>query len=200
MGGSCPCPRWSIWDWDPKEAQHLGGGGLPDAPSAEGTGPPPSRKFPFAHREALPGPGAGAGVHGVAVDPRGSPHKPRKGRRGERGLPGVERYAVKGWGASRGPGLGSDPPPEDPLQPPLRGLEGPERGGVVGETAPPYPPPSRASQGGSSGRRIGDFAVLEGEKARFARRGPPPQNPSCRIGSGLSWLAKYLARAKTQVG
>jgi hypothetical protein len=29
--------------------------------------------------------------------------------------------------------------------------------------------------------------------------GRPPQNPSCRIGSGLSWLAKYLAKAKTQV-
>jgi len=64
---------------------------------------------------------------------------------------------------------------------------------------PSHPPPYRASQGGSSGRRIGDFAVLEGEKARFARRAPPPQNPSCRIGSGLSWLAKYLAKAKTQV-
>jgi len=32
--GSCPCPRWSIWGWDPKEAQHLGGGGLPDTLSA----------------------------------------------------------------------------------------------------------------------------------------------------------------------
>jgi hypothetical protein len=38
--GSCPCPRWSIWGWDPKEAQHLGGGGLPDTPSARGTSPP----------------------------------------------------------------------------------------------------------------------------------------------------------------
>jgi len=33
-------------------------------------------------------------LHGVAADPRESPHKPRKGRRGERGLPGVERYAA----------------------------------------------------------------------------------------------------------
>jgi hypothetical protein len=37
--GSCPCPRWSIWGWDPKEAQHLGGGGLPDASSAGGRNP-----------------------------------------------------------------------------------------------------------------------------------------------------------------
>jgi hypothetical protein len=37
-------------------------------------------------------------LHGVAADPRGSPHKPRKGRRGEGGLSGVERYAAKGWG------------------------------------------------------------------------------------------------------
>jgi hypothetical protein len=29
--------------------------------------------------------------------------------------------------------------------------------------------------------------------------GRPPQNPSRRIGSGLSWLAKYLAKAKTQL-
>jgi hypothetical protein len=32
--GSCPCPWRSIWGWDPKEAQHLGGGGLPDTLSA----------------------------------------------------------------------------------------------------------------------------------------------------------------------
>ncbi|ETN89679.1 hypothetical protein TNMX_00425 [Thermus sp. NMX2.A1] len=41
------------------------------------------------------------------MDPRGSPHKPRKERPGEGGLPGVdlgvERYAAKAWGASRGP-------------------------------------------------------------------------------------------------
>ena len=62
-----------------------------------------SRKFPFAQGKAPEGPGAGGGPHRVAGDPRGSPHKPRKGRRGEGGLPGVERYAAKGWGASRGP-------------------------------------------------------------------------------------------------
>ena len=61
-----------------------------------------SRKFPFAQGKALPGPGAGAGVHGVAADPRGSPHKPGKERRGERGLPGVERYAA---------GIARDPKP-----------------------------------------------------------------------------------------
>ena len=37
--GSCPCPRWSIWGWDPKEAQHLGGGGLPDTLSAGSRNP-----------------------------------------------------------------------------------------------------------------------------------------------------------------
>ncbi len=37
--GSCPCPRPSIWDWDPKEAQHLGGGGLPDTLSASRRNP-----------------------------------------------------------------------------------------------------------------------------------------------------------------
>jgi hypothetical protein len=61
----------------------------------EGASPPPSRKFTFAQGKALPGPGAGGGVHGVAADPRGSLHKPRKERRGERGLPGVEGYAGK---------------------------------------------------------------------------------------------------------
>jgi len=76
-------------------ARQLGGGGLPDAPSAEGAGPPPSRKSPFAQGKAPERPGAGAGVHGVAVDPRASPHKPRKERRGEGGLPGVEGYAGK---------------------------------------------------------------------------------------------------------
>ena len=53
-----------------------------------------ARKLPFAQGKAPEGPGAGGGPHGVAGDPRGSPHKPRKGRRGERGLPGVERYAL----------------------------------------------------------------------------------------------------------
>jgi len=43
-------------------------------------------------------------VHGVAVDPRGSPHKPGKERRGEGGLPGVERYAAGGPQAGAGPG------------------------------------------------------------------------------------------------
>jgi hypothetical protein len=41
--GSCPCPRPSIWGWDPKEARHLGGEGLPDTLSAGGTSPPFSR-------------------------------------------------------------------------------------------------------------------------------------------------------------
>jgi hypothetical protein len=89
----------------------------------------------------------------------------------------VERYAAKGWGASRGPGLGSDPPPQDPLRPPLRGLEGPGRGGVVGETAPPYPPPYRASQGGSSGRRIGGFC-RSNRGVRDAPRTLPEGKPS----------------------
>jgi hypothetical protein len=52
--GSCPCPRWSIWGWDPKEAQHLGGGGLPDTPSAEGTGPH-FRKGRFRECSVQPG-------------------------------------------------------------------------------------------------------------------------------------------------
>jgi hypothetical protein len=39
-------PRRFIWDWGPKEAQHLGGGGLPDTPSAGGA-TPFSRKPPF---------------------------------------------------------------------------------------------------------------------------------------------------------
>jgi hypothetical protein len=99
MGGSCPCPRRFIWGWGSK-------GGLPDAPSAGGVGPPPSRKFTFAQGKAPEGPGAGAGVHGVAADPRGSPHKPRKGRRGERGLPGVERYAAGvAWDPKPGSGV-----------------------------------------------------------------------------------------------
>jgi hypothetical protein len=33
-------------------------------------------------------------LHGVAGDPRGSPHKPSKERWGEGGLPGVEGYAI----------------------------------------------------------------------------------------------------------
>jgi hypothetical protein len=71
-----------IFGWGLKVAQHLGGGGLPDAPSAGGAGLPPSRKLSFAQGKAPEGLGAGAGVHGVAADPRGFPHKPRKERRG----------------------------------------------------------------------------------------------------------------------
>jgi hypothetical protein len=176
--GSCPCPRWSVWGWDPKEAQHLGGGGLPDASSAGGASPPPSRKSPFAQGKALPGPGGGAGVHGVAVDPRGSPHKPRKERRGEGGLPGVERYAAKGWGAGRGPGLGSDPLPQGPLQPPLRGLEGPGRGGGGREDCPPHPP----ALSGLSGRVLEEasrgFCRPGRRKGPFcAARSAPPKTP-----------------------
>jgi hypothetical protein len=171
MGGSCPCPRRFIWGWGSK-------GGLPDAPSAGGAGSPFSRKFTFAQGKAPEGPGAGAGPHRVAADPRGSPHKPRKERRGERSLPGVERYAAKGWGVSRGPGLGSDPPPHDPLRPPLRGLEGPGRGGVVGEDYPPIPP----AFSGLSGRVLGEanrgFYRPGGRKGPFcAARAAPPKTP-----------------------
>jgi hypothetical protein len=42
--GSCPCPRRFIWGWGLKVAEHLGGGGLPDTPSAGGTGLPFSRR------------------------------------------------------------------------------------------------------------------------------------------------------------
>jgi len=152
-------------------------GGLPDAPSAGSAGSPSSRKFPFAQGKAPEGPGAGAGVHGVAADPRGSPHKPRKERRGERGLPGVERYAAGG-----SPGGGrtweSDPPPEDPLRPPLRGLEGPGRGGVVGEDCPPIPP----AFSGLSGRVFGEanrgFCRPGGRKWPIcAARAAPPKTP-----------------------
>jgi hypothetical protein len=180
--GSCPCPRWSVWGWDPKEAQHLGGGGLPDASSAGGASPPPSRKFPFAQGKAPEGPGAGAGPHRVAADPRGSPHKPRKERRGERGLSGVERYAAGG-----SPGGGrtweSDPPPQDPLRPPLRGLEGPGRGGGVEKDCPPIPP----AFSGLSGRVLGEasrgFCRPGGRKwpicaAARARGSLPPPPPS----------------------
>jgi hypothetical protein len=88
----------------PKRLKHLGGGGLPDTLSTEGAGPPPSRKFTFAQGKAPEGPGAGAGPHRVAADPRASPHKPRKERRGKGGLPGVERYAAGGPQAGAGPG------------------------------------------------------------------------------------------------
>jgi hypothetical protein len=126
---------------------------------------------------------SGAGSHGVAANLQASPHKPRKGRRGERGLSGVERYAAKGWGAGRGPGLGSDPAPEDPLRPPLRGLEGPGRGGVVGEDCPPIPP----AFSGLSGRVLGEanrgFCRPGGRKwpicaAARARGSLPPPPPS----------------------
>ena len=43
--GSCPCPRWSIWGWDPKEARHLGGGGLPDTLSAGRRNPSFAKAF-----------------------------------------------------------------------------------------------------------------------------------------------------------
>ena len=43
--GSCPCPRWSIWGWDPKEAQHLG-------EEASRTPSPPAGATPFS-RSAL---------------------------------------------------------------------------------------------------------------------------------------------------
>jgi hypothetical protein len=60
------------------------------------TPPPPEAQVPTFAKvplRAWGGPGAGAGVHGVAAEPRGSPHKPGKRKRGERGLSGVERYA-----------------------------------------------------------------------------------------------------------
>jgi hypothetical protein len=153
-----------------------------------GASPLFSRKFTFAQGKALEGPGAGAGPHRVAANPRGSPHKPRKGRRGERGLPGVERYAAGG-----SPGGGrtweSDPPPEDPLRPPLRGLEGPGRGGVVEKRLPPHTPrllgPLRA------GPRGGDSGILPSWTAKMADlRGaghppPKPQSPH-RFGPQLA--------------
>jgi hypothetical protein len=138
-----------------------------------GASPLFSRKFTFAQGKALPGPGAGAGVHGVAADPRRSPHKPRKERRGKGGLPGVERYAAGG-----SPGGGrtweSDPPPQDPLRPPLRGLEGPGRGGVVEKDCPPYPPA---------------FSGLSGRVLEEASRG------FCRPG-GRKWPICTAARAR----
>jgi hypothetical protein len=50
--GSCPCPRRCIWGWDPKEAQHLGGGGLPDTLSA-GRRNPIFAKGDFRERRSL---------------------------------------------------------------------------------------------------------------------------------------------------
>jgi hypothetical protein len=115
----------------------------PRTPSPPAAATPSARKLAFTQGKALPGPEAGVSLHGVAANPRGSPHKPRRERRGEGGLPGVERYAAKGWGRpgpqTRVRGLGSDPSPRDPLWPPLRGLEGPGRGGVV-EGLPPLTP------------------------------------------------------------
>ena len=106
--------------------------------------------FAKVHLRAGKGPGrawSGGGLHGVAADLRASPHKPRKERPGEGGLPGVERYAAKGWGASRGPGLGSDPPPHDPLRPPVKPLEGPGRGDGE-DTLPPRLKPPQGFQKG----------------------------------------------------
>jgi hypothetical protein len=68
-------------------------------------------------------------------------------------------------------------------------------------TAPPIPP----AFSGLSGRVLGggESGILPSWRANMADlrgAGRPPQNPSRRISSGLSWLTKYLAKAKTQVG
>ena len=68
--GSCPCPRWSIWGWDPKEAQHLGGGGLPDTLSA-GRRDPSFAKVKFRECSVQPGrPGSLPGKPSALKSPR----------------------------------------------------------------------------------------------------------------------------------
>jgi hypothetical protein len=65
-----------------------------------------SRKFPFAQGKAPEGPEAGAGVHGVAGDPRASPHKPRKERRGGRRPLGGGKVCGQRVGGKPGSGSG----------------------------------------------------------------------------------------------
>ncbi len=68
--GSCPCPRWSIWGWDPKEAQHLGGGGLPDTLSA-GSRNPIFAKARFREWSVQPGhPGSLPGKPSALKSPK----------------------------------------------------------------------------------------------------------------------------------
>jgi len=50
--GSCPCPRWSIWGWGLKVAEHLGGGGLPDTLSAGSRNPSFAKDY-FRERRLL---------------------------------------------------------------------------------------------------------------------------------------------------
>jgi hypothetical protein len=172
-GGSCPCPRRFIWGWGSK-------GGLPDAPSAGGAGPHFRESSPSRRGRPFLGPERGPACMELRRIPGDHRINPARGGGGRGASWGWKGMRPGGPQAGAGP-RGSDPPPEDPLRPPLRGLEGPGRGGVVEKTAPPYPPPSRASQGGSLGRRVGDFAVLEGENGRFARPrawAPPPTIPS----------------------
>jgi hypothetical protein len=146
----------------------------------------------------------------IPGDPRINPARRGGEREASRGWKGMRS---KGGGAGRGPGLVSDPPPQDPLQPPLRGLEGPGRGGVVGEDCPPIPP----AFSGLSGRVLGEasrgFCRPGGRKAPFraARAAPPkPQLPH-RFGPQLAsqvpgegknpgWLAKVPGPGKKNPG
>ena len=68
--GSCPCPRWSIWGWDPKEAQHLGGGGLPDTLSAGRRYPSFAKDYFREGTPALGHPGALPGKPSALESPR----------------------------------------------------------------------------------------------------------------------------------
>ena len=156
MGGSCPCPRRFIWSWSSK-------GGLPDAPSAEGTGPPPSRKFPFAQGKAPEGPGAGGGVHGVAVDHRINPARKGGGREASRGWTwgwkgmrpeGGGQAGVRVWGLTL------------PRTTPTAACKGPRRPGKRGESSAPSPP----AFSGFSGRILGE--VSRGFCRPGRRKGP----------------------------
>jgi hypothetical protein len=152
----------------------------PGRPLRRECGSPPSRKFPFAQGKAPEGPGAGAGVHGVAADPRGSPHKPRKERRGE--------GASRGWKGMRpgGPqaGSGSGVRPS-PARPPTAASKGPRRPGKRGggrEGLPPHTPrllgPLRAgSRGGESGILPSWTAKMADLRGRARAWVPPPTTP-----------------------
>jgi len=81
---------------------HLGlgpqrGGGLPDAPSAEGAGPLPSRKLAFAHREGLERGPARMELRWISGDPRINPARRGGGRKASRGWKGMREVSRVRW-------------------------------------------------------------------------------------------------------